>query len=158
MGLMFLQLSIHHLNWYFKYWIGKMKLFWLIFNTESVPWWRTCLDFKHLEEAFGYFRSMYFNQPTYSHFWKAIYNWRTGEIGFDHNPNCHSVFSLLWQTGIYTISLSSYSQCYFKTSKVISGTKVGFFFHKGINLKCPFSVLHLIMTLSLPLPVSFHSS
>lgn len=58
MGLTFLpglKSMIHHLNWYFKYWICKMKLFWLIFNTESVLWWRTCLDFKHLEEAFGYF-------------------------------------------------------------------------------------------------------
>lgn len=97
-----------------------MKLFELIFNTESVPWWRTCLDFKHWEEAFGYFRAYTpISLPIYT-FGKQ-FNWRrTGEIGFDHNPSCHSAYCLPVQSGslqFYCLPIPKFN---FKTSEVKS--------------------------------------
>lgn len=57
------------------------------------------MDFKHLEEAFGYFRACtLISLPTYT-FGKQFIIAELGEIGFDHNPNCHSVYSFPVQSG-----------------------------------------------------------
>jgi len=157
MGLTFLpglKPMIHHLNWYFKYWICKMKLFWLIFNTESVLWWRTCLDFKHLEEAFGYFGACtLISLSTYT-FRKTLYNWGTGETGFDHNPNCHSVYSPPVQSGFLQFCCLLIPNAISKPAKAELPLQLEIFFIKWFNLKCPLLVLHLLVLLSLLLPLS----
>lgn len=91
------------------------------------------LDFKHLEEAFGYFRACtLISLPTYT-FGKQFIIAELGEIGFDHNPNCHSVYSLPVQSGFVQFLLSPHSKCNFKTSNVRAATAVGNFLYQIIQ-------------------------
>ena len=148
MGLTFLpglKPMIHHLNWYFKYWICKMKLFWLIFNTESVLWWRTCLDFKHLEEAFGYFGACtLISLSTYT-FRKTLYNWGTGETGFDHNPNCHSVYSPPVQSGFLQFCCLLIPNAISKPAKAELPLQLEIFFIKSRPRSFVYSLLRIFI-------------
>lgn len=151
MHLMFLpalKSTIHHLNWYFKYWICKMKLFWLIFNTESVLWWRTCLEFKHLEEAFGYFRACtLISLPTYS-FGKQFIIGELGRLDLITFPTAtqyilcqgRAAFFLQFYCLLIPNAIS-------KPAKSELPLQLEIFFIKWLNLKCPFSAFSLFMSL-----------